>query len=94
MQIKTFTLPAGTICKRGGIPFVLMTATLIECHPENWLLIRDGFKPSVSVDGQALECSQSAHSLDKPQEAQAVFCSATTSNSSLLSSADDSIFAT
>jgi hypothetical protein len=31
--MEQFTLPAGTICKRGGIPFVLMTATLIECHP-------------------------------------------------------------
>jgi hypothetical protein len=51
MHSQTFTLPAGTICKRGGIPFMLMTATLVECHPANWALIRDGFRPSVCVDG-------------------------------------------
>lgn len=94
MPAKTFTLPAGTVCKRSGIPFVLMTDTLIECHPGNWPLIRDGFSPSVGVDGQAFLCSQSLHSLDKPIDAQLVFCSATTNNSSLPSSADDNVVAT
>lgn len=36
----TFTLPAGTVCKRNGIPFTLMHATQIECHPGVWLLIK------------------------------------------------------
>ena len=46
---QTFTLPAGTICWRGGMPFMLMNATLTECHPDNWPLIRDGFQPEASV---------------------------------------------
>lgn len=35
----TFTLPAGTVCKRNGIPFVLQHATQIECDPAIWPLI-------------------------------------------------------
>ena len=54
------TLPAGTICKRGGVPFELVADTVIRCHPDNWPDIRDGFVPSVSygptcVDSQALQ---------------------------------------
>lgn len=65
MALHTFTLPAGTVCKRAGVPFVLMHATQIECHPDNWLFVRDGFVPSVaSIDGQALVCSQSVQGLD------------------------------
>ena len=30
---STFTLPAGTICMRNGLPFVLQHATQIECAP-------------------------------------------------------------
>lgn len=40
-----FTLPAGTICKRNGIPFQLVADTEIESHPDNWPLIRDEFVP-------------------------------------------------
>lgn len=34
MNTQTFTLPAGTVCKRGGIPFALQQDTVIQCHPE------------------------------------------------------------
>jgi len=37
---STFTLPAGTVCQRNGIPFVLQHATQIECYPANWPLIQ------------------------------------------------------
>lgn len=36
----TFLLPAGTVCKRNGIPFTLQQATRIECHPGVWPLIK------------------------------------------------------
>lgn len=35
-----FTLPAGTACYRNGIPFVLQREMQIECHPDNWPLIK------------------------------------------------------
>ncbi len=87
-MLQTFTLPAGTVCKRGGIPFVLVNATLIECHPDNWPDIRDGFKPEVA--DQTLVCSQSLQDFVKPSVAQDAESSATTSSSSLASSAGDS----
>lgn len=37
---QTFTLPAGSVCHRNGIPFALQHATQIECHPDNWALIK------------------------------------------------------
>ena len=43
---KIFTLPAGTVCQRNGISFVLATATLIECLPEDWPQIRDALFPN------------------------------------------------
>lgn len=82
--ITTLTLPAGTVCKRAGIPFTLRHATHIDCHPENWPLIRDGF--TASIGGQALVCSQSVQGLDMPTVAQPCATSATTSSSSLESS--------
>lgn len=39
-ELQTFTLPAGTVCHRNGIPFALQHATQIECHPDNWALIK------------------------------------------------------
>lgn len=86
MAIEIFTLPAGTVCSRAGIPFELHIAAQIECHPDNWPLIRDGFTPS--IDGQALVCSQSLQGLDMPSVAQPCATSATTSSSSLESSTD------
>lgn len=50
-DIEDFTLPAGTLCKRGGLPFVLKEATVIRCHPDNWPTIRDGFYPAVALVG-------------------------------------------
>lgn len=58
-MLHKFTLPAGTICKRGGIPFELAADTTVLCHPDNWPLTRDGFKPSVSYGDQQLVCSHS-----------------------------------
>lgn len=37
---RTFTLAAGTVCHRNGIPFKLQHATRIECHPGVWPLIK------------------------------------------------------
>lgn len=73
---KVFTLPAGTVCHRNGIPFVLQHATQIECHPDNWVLIWDGFQPEIG--GQTYVCNQSEQGLDIPQEAQPFLGSATT----------------
>ncbi len=87
-EIKTFTLPAGCVVSRSGIPFRLMCATQIECHPENWPLIRDGFAPSVG--GQTLDCSHSFADAGIPRVAQPYGVSATTSNESLESSAGTS----
>ncbi|MGF6211800.1 hypothetical protein ABIE32_001666 [Comamonas sp. 4034] len=39
-MVEPFTLPAGTLCKRNGIPFKLAHATQIECHPGVWPLIK------------------------------------------------------
>lgn len=83
--MSIFTLPAGTVCKRAGIPFVLVKDTEIECHPENFSLIQGGFKPMVSYDGQAFECNQSVHCFEKPTDAQPDLTSAVTSSSSLAS---------
>lgn len=86
---ERFILPAGTLCKRGGIPFKLVHAVQVECHPENWPLIREGFVPSVAAtEGQALARSQSLQGLDMPTVAQPCGVSATTSSSSLESSSD------
>ena len=35
-EICEHTLPAGTVCKRNGIPFELAADTVIRCHPENY----------------------------------------------------------
>lgn len=87
VELQTFILPAGTVCKRNGIPFTLAYATQIECHPDNWELIRDGFVPSVG--GQALDRSQSFADAGIPSVAQPCCESATTSNESLESRTGD-----
>lgn len=43
-----FTLPARTVCKRNGMPFILMEDVLIGCHPNNWPLIREDLTRDVS----------------------------------------------
>lgn len=43
---QTFTLPAGTVCKRNNISFTLRQATQIACHPGVWPLIK-GEPPEV-----------------------------------------------
>ena len=40
MKRQTFSLPAGTVCTRDGIPFALANDTLIECCPENFERIK------------------------------------------------------
>lgn len=82
-QTQRFTLPAGTVCKRGGIPFGLVHDTEIECHPDNWPLILEGFKPSVG--SQTLVRSQSLQDLENPRVAQDEGVNATTNNSSFSS---------
>lgn len=79
--MQQFILPAGTICKRGGIPFELATDTVIQIHPDNWPHIRDGFKPSVGIDGQRLFFNQVEQSVEKPCQAAARPVTSTTSNS-------------
>lgn len=44
-DIQTFTLPAGTVVHRNGIPVFLVADTQISTHVNNWPLIRDEFKP-------------------------------------------------
>lgn len=85
--LKTFTLPAGTVCKRGGIAFALAQDTEIRCYPDNWPLIRDGFKPSVSYEPDTCERNQSLHCADIPCVAQPDEASAITNSSSLPSKA-------
>lgn len=41
-ELQTFTLPAGTVCHRNGMPFVLQHAAQVECHPGNWQAISAG----------------------------------------------------
>lgn len=85
-DLQEFTLPAGTVCKRGGIPFELTSDTVIQCHPDNWPLIRDGFVPE--CDGQRLFLSQTKHSSDKPCVAQVDLSSKKTTSSSFESRAE------
>ena len=60
----TFTLPAGTVCKRTGIPFMLRHATQIECAPGVWPLIKgeppDEVEKSVEAPRKPLKPSQGA----------------------------------
>jgi hypothetical protein len=89
-ELASFTLPAGTVCKRNGIPFELAADAVIRCHPENWPLIRDEFVPT--VNGQPVERgysatlarSQSEQGPRMPSVAQSAASSIT--NSSSLSS--------
>lgn len=87
MNLTTFMLPAGTVCKRNGIPFELAADTEIRCHPDNWSLIRDDFAPE--VDGQVFCRSQSMQFCGNPNVAHEDATSSITSNSSLRSSAGD-----
>lgn len=57
----TFTLPAGTVCKRKGIPFVLQHATLIECAPEMWPEIQSQTESDALKDVSALRWSMATY---------------------------------
>ena len=46
-ELQTLTLPAGTVCHRNGLPFVLQHATQVECHPGNWQAISAGVQAEV-----------------------------------------------
>ena len=64
-DLQTFTLPAGSVCHRNGLPFVLQHATQVECHPGNWRLIR-GTPPSTpdaDASGAAVEVPKPLPSL-------------------------------
>ena len=47
---QTFTLPAGTVCKRNSIPFTLQHATKVDCHPGVWPLIKGEPPEAQAVD--------------------------------------------
>lgn len=85
-QPDHFTLPAGAVCKRNGIPFELVADAVIRCHPENWPLIRDDFVPEVAY-GETFLRSQSEQLPDMPSVAQPGPTSMTSSES-LASSCD------
>jgi hypothetical protein len=53
---QPFTLPAGTVCKRNGIPFKLQHATQIECHPDNWELIKGEPPEAIEVEATSPLC--------------------------------------
>jgi hypothetical protein len=55
-ELQTFTLPAGTVCKRNGIPFKLQHATQIECHPDNWELIKGEPPEAIEVEATSPLC--------------------------------------
>lgn len=60
---EIFTLPAGTICKRNGIPFALVEETKISTHPGNIEMIRKGFVPMVDERGSTTgSCSANPRS--------------------------------
>lgn len=86
-QLDTFTLPAGTVCHRNGIPFQLATDTVIRCHLENWPLIRDGFVPGVAY-GATTSRSQSMQLDSMPTTAQPGPTSIASSSSLASSSAE------
>lgn len=60
-ELQTFTLPAGTVCHRNGIPFQLLHATQIECHPGNWLVLsaEAGASPACHVTLDGTPCGTS-----------------------------------
>lgn len=51
-DLRAFTLPAGSVCSRNGIPFVLSTDVVILCHPNNWELM--------GIDGPSIELPPAA----------------------------------
>lgn len=72
---QAFTLAAGTVCHRNGIPFKLQQPTRIDCHPGVWPLIKgeppelEGeavaqtpppFKPSTGAVVEALKAARLA----------------------------------
>lgn len=44
-KAEEFSLPAGTVCHRNGIPFELAADALIRCHGANWPLLSEGIDP-------------------------------------------------
>lgn len=67
-ELQTFTLPAGSVCHRNGIPFKLQHATQIECHPANWPLIQ-GEPPE--CEGECIAHNPRTPSLDGSRKALA-----------------------
>lgn len=56
--LSVFTLPAGTVCHRNGVLFTLLHATQIECHPDNWRLIREQQARRKDVTDARLEAAK------------------------------------
>ena len=87
-DLEKFTLPAGTLCKRGAMPFELVADTVIRCHPDNWPDIRDGFVPSVG-NAQRFDCNQVEQMSLNPCQAAGLSVMSTTKSSSLVSRKGD-----
>lgn len=78
---RIFILPAGTVCKRGDLPFTLAKDTEILTNPVWFEHIRRGFIEECSVDGQRFCKSQEEPLSEKPVQAPEPL-SFTTNNSS------------
>lgn len=60
-ELSIFNLPAGTLCHRNGVPFKLLHATQIECHPFNWAHVGQG-EPGITSESVAQPASLERHS--------------------------------
>lgn len=81
MGMQLYTLLAGTVCKRNGVPFRLAHDTQIECEEGNVDLI---------AGDQRLDCSQELQFASNPAQAAFLPVMSTTNNSSLESMVVDS----
>ena len=78
---RVFILPAGTVCKRGELPFTLAKDTEILTNEVWFEHIKRGFVEECSVDGQRFSTSQEDPSSEKPTQAPDPLSSTTKSSS-------------
>lgn len=60
-ELSIFTLPAGTLCHRNGVPFKLLHAAQIQCHPSNWAHEDQG-EPGITSESVEQPASLERHS--------------------------------
>lgn len=77
---EMFTLPAGTLCKRNGIPFALMHATQIECGGQQTFALLSGEPPSENSP-QSQSLSHLEPDSLKPRHAAGALAVSTSSSS-------------